>query len=331
MSEILTLKDIYQVTSQEVRDLFGDNIQALLLFGSFASQNLEKRIDEFKELQGKQGALDKKPDYIVVVDNITNALASFIDLLEWDEGTFHDQLALTGPTPNYYNLETKKRHRFDFWFDAEYSKIPFRVSLISKDNFTKKHRYYDFYLPGRLSKPLNIVDVKPSFQIEFDQVINKTIENTIDLTLLLLPDRFSGRHFIKKYVELSYLSEWYRIFDIYKGKPMTIIKSKLFNTKTGEYKPMITLLHEMLIPRLKKRPEIAKIFPHNNFHYQIFENLAKDKLDVPEALARLAACNVYNAQNSFYKNWRTQSASGQSALKYVARKFGITISNTPQA
>ena len=51
MSEILTLKDIYQVTSQEVRDLFGDNIQALLLFGSFASQNLEKRIDEFKELQ----------------------------------------------------------------------------------------------------------------------------------------------------------------------------------------------------------------------------------------------------------------------------------------
>jgi mitochondrial translocator assembly and maintenance protein 41 len=98
-------------------------------------------------------------------------------------------------------------------------------------------RWSHLYLAGRLQKPVLII--RPSDQI--NDLIRRNLRNAVDVSLLLLPRRFTEEQLFMTVASLSYTGDSRKSFGVDPGKVERIVKGN-FERFRNLYKSTITTL-----------------------------------------------------------------------------------------
>jgi hypothetical protein len=317
MPEITTLADILDAHDHHLNYL---SPKAVILYGSFANQNLNAPVKGYESLFGKQGLLDKKPDFIVVVPDIETTLKVLGEQHGWGKKNIEKILHMNRETPFYFNLKTDHAYDLELKNSEESVQLPYKIGVIGEREFRHIDDFdsYNIYLPARLSKVFRTVRQHVCFR----EVVKQKVENIrdffVDLTLSLLPSKFSGEDFAKKYLKTTYLCEAYRVFDLVKKKHLKIFSSNIFEFESMHMVPMRLELSEILSDHIAKIPQVQRTDFAAGFYQTDFVNTAPVSLKaVYLALLRFNS----SCLSATIKNISTNKICGSSNWDYLSRKM----------
>lgn len=314
-----TLKELLFLYSDLLLKQHGENVQSLLLYGSYAYRDLDMPTAEFQELTGKNGLLDKKPDFIMIVSDLETSLAKIGEEFKWDKKALRKLLDMDTATPFYFNLKSEKEVRIPLNGKHEMTRLPYKIGVIEEDGFSQAMdmENYNVYLACRLSKFFNVLyNSSDSVRENLDYAVTNAREHFSDMAISSMPEFFTGRQFVERYMLLSYLFEAYRIFDIVKKKHTDILGSSVFDLEQGTLRPMQDVVADMLETPLFEKADLVK---RGRSLYD--SEFVKKVPGIELSYADILRYNLASAKNSFYKNAKTNSAAGGGNLSYVLRKF----------
>lgn len=323
MQRLTSLSDILKACTQEVIQDF-PTLHSFFLYGSFCSQEPSSETSSYEKLHGKNGLLDKKPDFIAVVADLEKSLLDFCSKRNWNEQKMRRILQLDRETPYYFNVETRSKFEFPLTKETEAERISYKIGIVPEDVFMNlpKADGHNIFLESRLSKPINIV-----YSVD-NPLMEKKLDSVrkyfVDLTLTTLPGRFTGETFVRRYLQLSFLAEAFRVFDIVKTKHLKILNSRFYDMAIGKTVPMREELEGMLAPKLVSHDKIT-IGSQDGFYRSIYINETESTR--LQNLYDFISFNLFSLKNAFYKTWITNGASSSTIigwvnnLRYGLRKF----------
>lgn len=294
-----------------------DNIKALILYGSYAYQDLDAPIVAKSDTQI---VIDKKPDFIAIVSNIEDTIQGLAQRYGWSWITAERLLNLRKDTPHYFNLQTTKKYEIQTLSGTCKRQLPYKLGIIELNGFEKamSKKGHNIYLPARLSKFFNVLSINSEFKQDFESYLKQTREFFVDLTLRTLPKRFTGEDFARRYLQTTYLAEAYRVFDITKKKHLSILESQLYNMETDAIVPMREMFHGIIAPIVGARDDI-QMESNSSFYDSCFQQ--KQSNNHIGVLVDFVLFNMVSVVISCHKNRITNSTAGSSNLQYLIRKF----------
>lgn len=325
METVTKVKDILDICKEDVLSSSLQklaNIRTIFLYGSYAYQNLDRRIEEFSESHGENGVLDKKPDFIVVVSRLEESLNDMAQKCSWSSDDLEKILSLRRDTPFYFNIETSEEYELKLKESTEIIKFPYKIGIIEEERFfdAPKKGSHNIYLPSRLSKCVNVLFEDESIKPKIKTHMNNIKDYFVNLTLSILPKKFSGEEFMEKYLKVTYLAEAYRVFDLVKKKHLKILESEVYDFGKAKVVSMREQLKEMIKPILYQNKNVM-IYSVGDceFYDTVFRNnTRKNRI---KTLYDFTMFNIFSAKVSFHKNRITNSIGGGNNFSYVARKF----------
>jgi hypothetical protein len=249
--------------------------------------------------------LDKRADFIIVVDDKETAQRILGEKLQWDQKTMDKQLRIQDASPLYYCLTTDTSVAVPLRDSEEETPVSYKVGIVGKESFLGTQSPY---LLGRLSKPVNILASTPETVEKLDDLRDGFTE----LVLSQLPKAFTGETFLRAYSQLSYSFEVYRIFDVIKKKALKVLDADYFDLEKDEQVSMRNALFE----QTKSVFEDAVLYTANTFPERTYLNPVHEEFPSGFLLKANLQCLGSSLQNA-----RTNRATGSSNLAYVARKF----------
>ncbi|MBN2880710.1 hypothetical protein JXM83_01535 [Candidatus Woesearchaeota archaeon] len=317
-----TLLDVLDVAKDDIISRIGsDNISHVILYGSFCYQDLKTRIADFENLNGSDGLLDKKPDFIVVVNDLYSALIKATSV-ENPREKVNETLNIVSKkkfsmkTPFYFNSSTKNCCDFDFLGE---SNVPYKVGIISQDDIEGSPEFEKdlAYLAMRLSKPVNIFDAHGNpVDMESSSLLIEFRDFIFNYSLNFVGNSFTSDEMINNYVN-TYRFEKYRIFDIIGKKHLKILNSQFFDVNSESLSCMQDVLREIVFSCAIRNPYIDFSVKNDSFKYYITDEV-KDHFKVKKSGYGLSCINAS------MKNGVVNSLLGnQSNSSYLLRKFGI--------
>lgn len=321
MSEVKVLKDALDICIAEIIDDFSFMPMDIVLYGSFTYQNLDTPTGKFKELNGKKGAFDRKPDFLAVVPDLEAAVQSIGCRRSWNRKGMKKVAGLRQDTPFFFNLSTLDSHDVELKEKTEKARLKYKIGVIREDMLLKPDRvpWHNLYLAARLSKPVDIVHARENGGSAVLERIDRIRDYFIGLALGLLPRHFTGEKFIKRYLHTTYIAEAHRVFDIIRRKHSKILKSSVYGIESGTMSPMKAKLEEMIAPMVAERDDVALESAGRDFYESTFTNRTTKK--GLQTAYEFAFFNLTALGIVMTNNWTTNSVAGGSSLGYVARKF----------
>ena len=309
---ISNLKDILDCHETSIKARYGDNLDALILYGSFAYDRdlIHTNTKQFDTLQDLH---DKKPDFIVVVKDLSIELHKMAEKYDWIKLRTSFLQNFMKKTPCYFNLKTEKDYRTELSKITIAAPLPYKVGLT--DTTSLSDFGYNLYLAGRLSKFTQNLYKSPDSNIE---TAIKNIQNRFaDIALSLLPENITGEDFVTKYLQASYLSESARrIFD--NQKHLEILNCKVYDLAREELVPMRKELEGILADLIVKKTVIQEI--KTNMYDSVFMNPYVGLKLIP--FTDITVNNIY-ASFSILKCAVSNSSVKGDNLSYLKRKWGV--------
>lgn len=312
------LIDFISLQKADLFDKFEDNILAIIQYGSFSYQDLNQNINTFENISSSDGVLDKKPDYILIVSDLESALDKISKEYSWSDSRLKQILSFSRLNPFYFNIETSKKYSITSKNEFNIQNLPYKLGIIDKNGFIESSKFNssDIYLSSRLSKFFNMIYIDESFRQNF----NDSIENIRDFytrfALSRMNKYFIGYEFLKEYLYVTYLSEYYRIFDIYKNKHLKIYNSSVYDFSSQKFNVMKDVLSDMLKSHVLKYCTSAKIaLPLKWSHLKQVKGY-----DYPSNF-QILFYNFYSLINSVHKNRITNSSVNADNFAYILRKL----------
>lgn len=320
MTNITEIGDILTESSKEVNQL---NPKAVLVYGSYLSQDLKAWTADYGRLYGKGSLFDKKPDYLAIVPDLESAIKELGKQNFWSSKQIDNLLKMKRDTPFYFNLQTREEYLVSVWSGDFKVSIPYKIGIIGEKEFNEIDNPENIskgnvYLPARLSKIYRIIEQKDPEILAL--IKNKTASSRnlfVDLAFGILPWEFTGEQFTEAYLKTTYLCESYRFFDLFKGKPQKIFKSNIYDFNKNKPVPMREELSMVLAEILSSRQDIERKDFCLGFYQTTFESLCKP--GPKDIFMRLLSCNI-SGISATIKNMRTNSLTS-SNLSYVLRKI----------
>ncbi|MEA3430435.1 MAG: hypothetical protein U9R08_04135 [Nanoarchaeota archaeon] len=245
-----TLLDVNNQLVQDFKTRFGNNLAAIIGYGSFFQEGLDTKLDTLtKEHFNPNARKCIKPDFILIYEYPDNFFEALGEQAQWDETTKEKQKSLN-TTISYYNLETEPvEANLD---EPKKIKIPYKIGVISlAEVHWRSFNQTNLYLAGRLSKVIYPQHIDPESEDFITACLQHIRGSFIEKALDLTPEVFTFDKVIENYVKVSYLAEAFR--GDYFSKPKSILE------KTGNE------LKQMLLPVFKKHltehPEIKTSEP----------------------------------------------------------------------
>jgi len=323
VDNITNLKQILDKVSAEIKHDYGKNIRSLALYGSYAYRDLNQTTSSFEDFQK---VVDKKPDFIVIVDDLPTALIHLAKRYDWTRSTFKQILKLNPNTPFAFNVTTHEEYDVEVSEDNFVSTtFPYKLMIISEAGFEDSVLMSDnnIYLASRLSKFFNTLHHRDDeCKSSFESGVEEIRDFFVDFTTEQLPYLFNGTDFMTKYLHTTYLAEIYRINDIFGNKHLKIMNDVAFDLQTNELKPMTKVLENILIPYLDSSNEIMLTEDTGNFFTSVYTKADGD--DAKLKLLDYLRFNRESFKNTFYKNRITNKSCGSSNIAYVLRKLKNT-------
>jgi hypothetical protein len=309
LMRVETLADVVGACCNEILGDFPD-AGAVFFYGSFSYRNLDASLSD-KDVADLRSSSGRKPDFIVVVPDLAEAVDCLGDKYDWSSSVRKRVLGFRRDTPSFFNVEAFHRHELrDAPFFPRY-----KIGVIEEDGFSQacKMENGNIYLPSRLSKFVNVVHRDGCDAVS---ALDGVRDYFVDLALRLVPAKFSGEEFARAYLLSTYLAEAYRVFDIFKKKHLSILDARVYDWDAGQVVPMRAELEKIFSARLLSRG-IGR--DGSDFYDSVFTN--------PKSAARGSVLrdfllfNLCSARVSFGKNRVTNSACGGNNLGYIWRKF----------
>jgi len=325
MAQIKTLLDILEAAKTDVAAKLDGNLMSAILYGSFSYRDLSTQTSDFENLRGENGAIDRKPDFIVIVSDLEKAIRAVAGSNHIHEDAVKRLLSFRKDSPFYFGLSTCVEYDVELNNRAEKARIPFKVGIISEEEFLKLPSGHNIYLPSRLTKPTNIVYGDKGAVKEVNGKTEEFMDYFVELALRTMPKRFTGEQFVRRYLLVTYLAESYRIFDLIKSKHMVILDSDFYDTQQNKTVTMRSKLQGIVAKRLLGRDDLELIW-NNSFYDAVF--VRKQTTSLAKLFYDFAMYNLVSAQISLHKNRVTNKLIGGNNVDYVLRKFRQTISTT---
>lgn len=322
-----TLLDLLNVEKDYICENLDKNIVGLFLYGSFSYQDLTTKISDFSD---SQDLFDKKPDFIAIVEDSYQAVASFCDVSQFDFMKISKINKILGnlATPLYLNDLTKNDYKLETRNQQDYFKLPYKIGFLEQEDFFSDivSRPSVIYNYLRLSKPVNLL---ASFENSEENIYSKLdeIRNFIfEEAILALPSFFRGRELTYEYLN-TYKFEKYRFFDsIRRGKDKKnkvdkIMDSNFFDVELNEFLPVRKVVGTYLSNIIKTKDYIVESEHSNNFCVKEFYSNAS--LVDPDGHFNEIG-NTISCAKSSIKNAHSNSIFGkQSNMSYLSRKLGF--------
>jgi hypothetical protein len=292
----------------ELKERLGENLQALILYGSYTYQDLTDSVDTFKRLKGKKGLLDKKPDFVAVIRDLEAAIQEINNVWLLKEMRNRWLAKLRPDTPFYFNCKTENRYPLVWKGRKKNVRLPFKIGLIGREEFKELHDIQNdnLYLFCRMSKPVNIID--NSMDGILESQIDRSRDYLLDLTLSTLPRRFSGKQLVERYSAITYWCEAFRFFDIARRRKnrryLSLLKDRFYDTSKKAISDMRLQIQGIITARFQKRKDVKEIAYDHDFYKCQFVKRERG-LTPEEIVSRFMPINVFSAYASVCKNWLT--------------------------
>lgn len=321
MSEIRRLNDILSVHVSELKERLGENLQALILYGSYSYQDLTDSVDTFEQLRGKRGLLDKKPDFVAVIGDLEEAIQEINDVWLFRERRNKWLAKLRPDTPFYFNCKTENKYPLVWNGNKKNARLPFKIGLIERKEFEELHNMQNnnLYLFCRMSKPINVID--NSMDGVLENQINRSRDYLLDLTLATLPRRFNGKQLVERYSAITYWCEAFRFFDIIRRrknrKYLSILNDQFYDTSKKSISDMRLQIQGIITSHLQERKDMKEISYDQDFYKCQFVKRERG-LTPEEVVSRFMPINAFSAYASVCKNWLTTGPI--KGVEYILRK-----------
>jgi len=328
MAVVEKLRDILSLAQRDIMDLLKDEIVGQILYGSFAYRDIEQHTHDYDSLNS---VLDKKPDFIVIVDNLETSIKKILQrtVEKRNINTSKQDLMLEElmnfrrDSPFYFIINTKHSYPIKLNNQTKSSVIQYKVGIIDTPGFFEAIEMNDdnIYLASRLSKPFNTLRLDEAIEKDFKEGIKNVRDYFARLTVRTLPKRFTGEQYVRQYLLATYLGEVYRVFDFIKTKHKKILDGTFYNLDSNETRKMGDELKEMLAPLLYSITNVAV----KHIDYDFFNSVFEQKHNVSRILSipEFYSYNRTSAEISFDKNRKTNKLVGGNNLAYVLRKIRL--------
>lgn len=328
MTLIQRLDGILYSSTNDIIDRLDKNLIGLILYGSFSYQDLKRRTADFSELFGEKGVLDKKPDYVAIVEDKRNALLTLTGMecaSGIDDLLLKESKGKSKSSPNYVTISTERAYDIQLSDSVQASQITSKVGVVSREQFEADPDYDKsaVYLAMRLSKPVNVMYAREDYGRSMDVRLFKSRYFIFSEARSFLPQIFSGEDILLSYAN-TYRNEVYRIFDIVKGKHKSVLNGNFYDVSKGELVTMRKAISEIVLDCLGYSRDVIEGNSENSFEESGFFNV-QDKSDNRfDIFKRIIVQNYYSLLASL-KNSRSNKLGCESNGKYLLRKFGIRV------
>lgn len=316
MGNILSLLDLYSETKKEILENISFEPKVLILYGSYAMQDLNKKPESFPVLNGKNGFLDKRPDYIMIVPSLEDSIDKLAKHYSWKQKDINRLKKMKQDAPMIFNLNTIEEHNMQ---GLGNSKIPYKLFIAPQEYFNKSSETRDnnLFLSSRLSKFFNLCYSEQGFLPDFELRVGLIQMNFTDMALRTLPQEITGEDFIKRYLQVTYFAEAYRVFDLKHKKHLKIYESTVHDFSENKRIPT----KEKMVSILKNTLE-SKTYPietKEDFLSSTFSNVfTKEK---NELFMEFLGYNLNSLKIVLSRLLVTNSIGGDNNLTYLLRKF----------
>ncbi|MBN1502332.1 hypothetical protein JW930_02210 [Candidatus Woesearchaeota archaeon] len=213
-TQLTTLEDVLQAIAAEFTQPHGENIAAVIGYGSFFYQ------DHAAQLPGilTRDFFDKRPDFIVVYRDPKTFFEALGKQFGWDAETIALHVEDARDKMAFYLPTTRKYYPVQFNDRSGVARLPFRIGAISLDEFQTRTALesQDMYIKMRLRGLIKPVNINPDSEQAIDGGISNSRRRFVELAFQISSGTISGREIFANYMWASYLMEAWR-FETYKA------------------------------------------------------------------------------------------------------------------
>jgi hypothetical protein len=174
-----------------------------------------------------------------------------------------------------------------------------------------------------LSKPVNNL-LDGEYSVLIRDKIEKSKDFVFEKSLNILPEYFFGSELIAAYSKISYLSEVYRLFDLWNLKSRKILESDFYDISNDRLTAVKSKIEETIIPRIGECDRIEGcgiMDDKQDFNMTIFRQDNSGRIGVYYDLLDYN----FRCMGASVKNAITNSMGKEKSSKYLLRKLGVYV------